>query len=693
MMPLVTEQQQPLDGGVQQSDTTFTPVEKPEVADSRKAVVRLWLDRIERAEDRWEPDFKRMRRCMDFAAGVQWPEQKSIDTTQYIANITNRSVAQKVSALYARDPKVATTVRRRLVFTLWDGKIESVAMAFQGVEQAMLTGAPVDPNAQALLNDYMNGTQLNEQLEKVAETLEVVYTWHMDQQEPEFKKQMKQLVRRVVTCGVGFVRLRIELPGGVAMSGDGVESTPVTRLQQASQLIREMLEDGATEDDARLEQVQTLLMGQSAGVDSAVQGISRLIFEFPQSTSVIVDPKCRQLKDFVGADWVAERYTRPKAEVEAFFEVNLSSEVPTSGGTTSSEKAAINRPTETAGREGGDESDDAEVVLYEVYDKRSKSRFIVCKGHDDFLESPEPVLPPTKRFWPWFTLTFNDVEVEPGCEGEVKSTIYPPSDVQLLMPMQLEWNRSREALREHRQTSVPFNLTSANLTDKDVERIKLATPGDTIKLEGLPSGADVSKVFVAYQPPTLNPLVYRTAEIQQDVLMTVGTQEANLGPTSGATATESTIAEQSRVSNLSSNTDDLDDLLTDLARAGGEMLMRVHSEDEVKQIAGPGALWPPAEQVDLFAQEIVLKVEAASSGRPNKALDVSNYERMVPWLLQAGANPKFLVEEGLKRLDERLPIGDAFPLVPQTPPMAPPTEPRGKPTTKQMLPAPGAANT
>ena len=667
------------EGGVQQLD--MTPP-KAEPSEGRKAAVRAWLARIQRAEKKWAPDFKRMRSCMEFAAGVQREGQPTIDSEDYIANVTNRSVAQKVSALYARDPKVRAVLRDRLDYSLWDGKIESVALAFQKVA----AGFP-DPNALALINDYSNGNQMKEDREKVGKTLECVYQWQVDQQEPEFKKQAKQLVRRVVICGVGYVRQRIELPGDTAMSGDGLESNPETRMKRAHDLLREMLEDGATEDDARVEQVQALLMGQSAGVDSAATGISRLLFEFPMSTAIVPDPKCRQLKDFVGADWVAERFVRPRSEVEAFFEVELDG---TASGAEDPDAEAISRPSTQPVRtaETDDEADDM-VLLYEVHDKRSKSRFIVCRGHDDYVLAPEPVLPPTKRFWPWFALTFNDVEIEPGCDEKVKASIFPPSDVHLLKPMQKEWNRARQALREHRTGSVPFYVATVPLNDQAKEFLKNVTPNDVLELPGLPPGTDPSKVLAAFQPATLNPLVYQTVEVQQDILMTVGTQEANLGPTSGATATESTIAEQSRVSNLASNTDDLDDLLTDLARAGGELLMRTMSEAEVKAVAGAGALWPPADQVDQYAQEVVLTIEASSSGRPNKALDVSNFERIAPWLLQAGANPKFLVEEGLKRLDERIPVGDAFPLVPPVAatPLAP--EPRGKQTTQQMMPPQG----
>ena len=35
-----------------------------------------------------------------------------------------------------------------------------------------------------------------------------------------------------------------------------------------------------------------------------------LVFDFPDSTSIIVDPRCKQLRGFVGARWIAQRAGR-----------------------------------------------------------------------------------------------------------------------------------------------------------------------------------------------------------------------------------------------------------------------------------------------------------------------------------------------------------------------------------------------
>jgi hypothetical protein len=111
----------------------------------------------------------------------------------------------------------------------------------------------------------------------------------------------------------------------------------------------------------------------------------------------------------------------------------------------------------------------------------------------------------------------------------------------------------------------------------------------------------------------------------------------------------------------SSNVDDLDGMLTAIARSAGEMLLWEMSPDTVKRIVGPGAVWPLEDRSE-FVNQIELSIAAASSGRPNKAIEVQNFQMMAPLLAQFGANPMFLIREGVKRLDDRLDVNEAFPV-------------------------------
>jgi hypothetical protein len=61
------------------------------------------------------------------------------------------------------------------------------------------------------------------------------------------------------------------------------------------------------------------------------------------------------------------------------------------------------------------------------------------------------------------------------------------------------------------------------------------------------------------------------------------------------------------------------------------------------------------------ARDLFLEIEAGSSGRPNQALELQNFERLAPILMQLpGIKPAFLVKQALKRLDDRVDVDEAI---------------------------------
>jgi hypothetical protein len=108
----------------------------------------------------------------------------------------------------------------------------------------------------------------------------------------------------------------------------------------------------------------------------------------------------------------------------------------------------------------------------------------------------------------------------------------------------------------------------------------------------------------------------------------------------------------------------------------GEMILQEFLPETVMRIAGPGAAWPvtPDMKADLL-NEILLQIEAASSGRPNKALDLQNWSQLAPLLQASGVNPAFIVEESAKRLDDNIDVSRLFPLTPDPSLMSPSGQP------------------
>jgi len=273
-------------------------------------------------------------------------------------------------------------------------------------------------------------------------------------------------------------------------------------------------------------------------------------------------------------------------------------------------------------------------------------------GHDDFLREPEAPAVKLERFFPFYALSFNDITHH--------KHVFPISDVRLLRSMQEEYNRKKEALRQHRIANRPVYLTPAGtLEDDDLEKLVCDHPDHAIiPLRGLKEGQAAETAIQPMKKAPIDPNIYETEGDFADVLRVVGSQEANMGGTSGDTATEVSVAEGSRLSSIGSNEDDLEMLLNELARDGGNVMLMNLSEETVKEIAGPGAVWPQLTP-DVIQREMFLTVEAGTAGRPNKAMEQANFQRLAPILMQIpGLKPDKLAEYAIRILDDKVDLAD-----------------------------------
>ena len=649
---------------------------KDEASESRKALIETWVKKVKKAKKKWEPDFERMKENEAFVSGLQWNGQTTISHERYTANFCNRLISQKVATLYARNPQAIAKRRKRLDFAVWDEKLETVVAAAQQVQMALMSGMPPSPNAWAILQDFEQGKERQKMVERVGKTLEIVYQYQVDTQEPDFKTQMKQLVRRVCVCGVAYVRLSFCRDYEGDLTSSETRTGLADRTKRAKQLLEKLEKGELHETNKEMEELEQLISSMKSSVETKDSSVvkERLVFDFPSATSIIPDEDTRILKGFVGAKWVAHEYLFDADFIRSFFEKDV--------------KNATSYTNE--GQPGASTSNDGEgaskamFCVWDVINLTTKNHFIICDGFKDYLQEPEPVEPVTNRFWPIFTLIFNDVETEKGS----KASVFPPSDVDLMKHAQKEHNRIRQALRVHRKANRPlYGTPKGMLSDEDKDALQDGEDNEVVDLQAVPPGTDPKSVIFAMPKIPLDPLVYDTKPQQEDALLTTGAQEANVGPAQpNVTATVGTIAEQSRMTVSSSNVDDQDDLLSALAEAGGEACLRNMSQETVHHIAGPGAVWPDIEKDD-FLNELNLQIVAASSGRPNKAIDVANWERLAPLLLQAGANTQALIRETVKRADDQLEPSDFFPLPTGLPPQQGGPQSQGAPVNPSPSPS------
>jgi len=379
-----------------------------------------------------------------------------------------------------------------------------------------------------------------------------------------------------------------------------------------------------------------------------------LVFDFPEANSIIIDPMCRQLRGFVGASWICHELYLTPDEVMEIYSVDLKTQYLShdmKGRLTGPSDPYQNRVS--YGETNDERSAEGLVQVWEVYDRKTGVQYCIANGYNDFLR--EPMSPDVKveTFWPVFALVFNEVEHQ--------DHLYPPSDISLLLPMQHEYNRARQGLREHRRANRPKYAAPAGvLEDADKEKLATHPANAVIELQALAAGQKVNDVIQPVGQIGIDPNLYEVRTIFDDIQLVVGAQESQFGGLSKATATETSIAESARMSSLGANVDELDGFMSEITRAAGQVLFAEMSVEEVKKIAGPGAVWPEMTR-DQIMEEVFLEIEAGSTGKPNRAAELANIERIMPFLLQIpGIDPSWLAKELLKRLDDKLDLDSAF---------------------------------
>lgn len=609
-------------------------VSQPTVDPSRAALVKQWLAKIEDAEKYYRPIFEQMRNNQRIATRgdtKKWVE----NTNNYVVPVLNRHINMAVSQLFARAPQAEWELRQRREYAIWDGDMQSATEALDAVMGSLTTGIPADPNHLAILQDIADAEESRKVYEALGETLTILYGYFMDEQDMDYRQQIKALIRRVKVCKVGYVTLDFQRDLNTSPDLSARLDSTAQQLNRTEALLAEAGRDALPEESAKSEELRLLMEDLQRQADIIVR--EGPVLGFPKSTNVVIDPKCRHLKTLSGANWVAIAHDLDPEDVQQIYGVSIT------GQFTARKVEDVRSRT-----------DEKRTVarVWEVQDKRNMQTFAVCEGHADFLR--EPAAPEVKidRFWTIWPLVFNEIEND--------EELFPPSDIELAGPMQREYNRIRQALRDHRVANAPkYALRKGAMEESDLHKLGEANAHDVIELN-IPDQGRVADVLMPIQFAGVDPNLYQVEQTFDDMQRVIGTQEANFGGTSNGTATETSVAEQSRMSGLSDNADDIDWLLTSVARAMGQLMLLKLSKETVVEIVGPGAVWPDMpERREEISKELFLKVRAGSSGRPNKAAELANIERAAPFVMQLpGFNPKPLIERYCKLLD--IDIDQAF---------------------------------
>jgi hypothetical protein len=496
------------------SDTGNNGIERgtPDVDESRRALVTRLTDDVKRAKEKYKPAFARMREDQRFVRR-QLPMEMDNDERAKV-NIVQRYLNTRVATLYAKSPTFVADRRKKLDFKIWDGKRTTLQAAAQHIQEAQMAGIQPTEDVMALMQDIQQALTRRQMLDQVGKSLEIALTYSLDEQQPPFKPQCKQLVRRTVTCGVGYVKLGFQREMEKRPDTEATLPDITDRVASVERLAADLADGESEENSADAEEFKLAKGALQAEKDVIVR--EGLVVDFPASTRIIPFLGCRQLAPgFPGAPAVAEEFLMSPNEVKETYGVDVKTNF--CGYTQDKNGLMAKSQAETR-----------RCLVWEVYHRKDGLKYVLCDGYPDFLEPPKPFdLAYLDIVFPFIPLLFNQVEDE--------EDIFPESDVRLIRPIQREVNRKKEALKQHRVASRPlYTVRKGVLEEDDRESMSGHAAHSILELQGLNEGEDVTKVFAPFPKVGIDPNLYETSTDVTDLALVVGAQDGTpRGPGQG----------------------------------------------------------------------------------------------------------------------------------------------------------------
>ena len=618
-------------------DNQKSDVKRDEVgipADERK-MAEWWQKEIRADKYYFKKVYERMREDMEYAR--LGADKKWVDGDNYTIPIINRFINQVVSSLYAKNPKVQAKRKPKLMYQNWDGTKEEAAAALQLVQ----SGADPTGQAAAVLQDVQTAQNYDKMITRTGKTLEILFGYFTGEDFPDYKKRMKAVVRRSKTVGVGYVEIDFHR----AMEPDPDVVDRIGDMEKELQLIEsrkaDLLDNEYPEDDPRAIELRSMLETlEQEKMKIITEG---LVFDFPRSTDIIPHRACTQLSGFIGCDYVTREYSMTPEEIQAMckIDVSSSSSIYVDGGknvTGDADTTGNDQETDRGESPDGDydtkekfnkKQPKGKCCVWRVLNKKTRQEFWLCDGYPGYLRKPAAPANQVHGFWTIYTLIFNEVEDE--------KEVFPPSDTNFLKWPQREYNSARQGMREHRMANRPkYFVKKGALEEADKANISTAPAHAVIEVAGIEGNMTIEQLIQPYKGVAIDPNMYAVGDIMKDIVYGVGDPGSNVQQTGDVSATEASIEQQGKSTTLSSNVDDLDEFLSEIARGSSQILLQQMNKDSVMEIVGPGAVWPELN-ADQISKELFLEVKQGSAGRPNQAAELANLERAMPMLIQIGS--------------------------------------------------------
>lgn len=360
---------------------------------------------------------------------------------------------------------------------------------------------------------------------------------------------------------------------------------------------------------------------------------------------ILVDPEATCLDDL---KWIAQRIVKPLEEVRQDTRYRAAAR------RCLKPDAQINPDW----RQNSDRIDDdvKRVTIYEFYDIVAGTMCVFSELGDEILLDP---IPQPYTFGHPFVMLRN---------YEVPDFFYPMGDLEALEPLQLELDKTRSQLMNHRKrynrkwlyNPHAFDQTGTGLLQTDQDNVMVPVVGNV----------PLAEAVVPLKQEAINPELYNYIEgIEQDIdrVSAVGEFEGGADSKVRKSATEASAIQDASNARAASKMSDVENFIARVADRVMQLAQQYLTEDQVARIVGKNGqpIWVPYTREDIQG-EFDYEVEAGSMAPMNETarrqqavqllqafspyvqLGVMNLQELIKYALQFGygiKNPdKFMVQ-------------------------------------------------
>lgn len=280
--------------------------------------------------------------------------------------------------------------------------------------------------------------------------------------------------------------------------------------------------------------------------------------------------------------------------------------------------------------------------VVEIWDRRDKQIRTLIDGVHKWAKEPYPPPYPTSRFYPYFYFAFYEVDGQRHAQS-LSWRLYKLQD---------EYSSSRSNFRLTRERSIPGVLFNATMLDEvEAKKLTESKAQEYTALRPSDPSTPLANLFAPKPVQSIDMRLYDPTLILNDMERISGVQEALSAainsPGNPKTATEANIQQSGTQARTTSDRDNLEGLLTELAEYTAQQALQCLQIRDVQRLAGPKAFWPEDMAIDDLFTLVEIQIEAGSTGKPRQATDMQAWGTILP-----------LIQKSLQTIEQAFAMGN-----------------------------------